>query len=171
MVSGMVRIALYPLATAMAARPMPVLPEVGSMMVAPAEMTPRRSASSSISFATRSLTLPAGLKYSSLRSSFAFKFHFFPRLAASTRGVFPTRSRIPLYIFPMMFPPKKYFPGKCRFVACFPADAGPKLIFPPDSRRVLHYYPTKNDLSCRAFSFLKISVFSFLSRHCTFTLQ
>ena len=48
MVSGMVRIVLYPLAAAIAASPIPVLPDVGSMLVAPGFRTPLCSASSII---------------------------------------------------------------------------------------------------------------------------
>ena len=48
------------------ASPIPVFPLVGSTMVAPSVKSPIRSASSTIVNAARSLTLPAGLKYSSL---------------------------------------------------------------------------------------------------------
>ena len=43
---------------------MPVFPEVGSMMTEPGPSSPRASASSIMALATRSLVLPAGLKYS-----------------------------------------------------------------------------------------------------------
>ncbi len=65
MVSGRVRMVRYPLAAATLASPMPVLPLVGSMMVAPGLSSPFRSASSTMDSATRSFTLPAGFKYSS----------------------------------------------------------------------------------------------------------
>ena len=54
------------LAAATLAKPMPVLPLVGSIIVAPGFRRPLPSASSSIALAILSLTLPAGLKYSSL---------------------------------------------------------------------------------------------------------
>ena len=69
MVSGRVRMVLYPLAAATLARPIPVLPEVGSMMVEPSFKIPFFSASSIIASAILSLTLPAGLKYSSFANS------------------------------------------------------------------------------------------------------
>ena len=67
-VSGMVRIIRYPLAAATEARPMPVFPEVGSMITAPGFSSPLCSAASIMAFPTRSFTLPAGLKYSTLAS-------------------------------------------------------------------------------------------------------
>src|SRR5438046_1842003 len=48
---------------------MPVLPLVGSTIVAPGLSTPRRSASSSIATAMRSLTLPPGLSDSSFATT------------------------------------------------------------------------------------------------------
>ena len=65
-VSGKVRIALYPFAAATLAMPIPVFPEVGSIIVAPGLSTPLFSASSIILSAILSFTLPAGFKYSSL---------------------------------------------------------------------------------------------------------
>ena len=50
---------------------MPVLPEVGSMMVPPAFSFPFLSASVMIASAARSLTEPAGLKLSSFANRFA----------------------------------------------------------------------------------------------------
>ena len=50
---------------------MPVLPLVGSMIVAPGFSSPFCSASSSIALAMRSFTLPAGLKYSTLATTVA----------------------------------------------------------------------------------------------------
>src|SRR5712692_2151269 len=53
------------------ARPIPVLPLVGSITVAPGLSTPRRSASSSMASAMRSFTLPPGLSDSTLASTTA----------------------------------------------------------------------------------------------------
>ena len=61
----------YPLAAATLAKPIPVFPEVGSMITVSGFKMPFASASSSIALATRSFTDPAGLKYSSLASSLA----------------------------------------------------------------------------------------------------
>ena len=58
-------IILYPLAAATEARPIPVLPDVGSMIVVSAFTSPLASASSSMALAILSFTEPAGLKYSS----------------------------------------------------------------------------------------------------------
>ena len=69
MVSGMVRITRYPRAAATLARPMPVLPEVGSMMTPPGFRSPFSSASKIMDRPTRSLAEPAGFKYSSLAST------------------------------------------------------------------------------------------------------
>ena len=71
MVSGMVSIRRYPLIVATIASPTPVLPLVGSMIVAPGCSTPLSSASSIIESATRSFTLPAGLNDSSLATIFS----------------------------------------------------------------------------------------------------
>ncbi len=90
MVSGRVRIALYPFAVATAAMPMPVLPLVGSMMVAPGFNLPDFSASSIIARAILSFTLPAGLKYSNLAIIFAsFTSFFVSKFFTSSRGVLP----------------------------------------------------------------------------------
>ena len=77
MVSGITMIALYPFAVAIDASPIPVFPDVGSMIVAPGFNVPFLSASSIISFAILSFTLPAGLKYSNFARIFAFKPSFF----------------------------------------------------------------------------------------------
>ena len=66
MVSGIVRMIRYPREVATAARPMPVLPLVGSMMTESGVSRPEASAASIIARAMRSFTLPAGLKASSL---------------------------------------------------------------------------------------------------------
>ena len=68
---------------------MPVLPLVGSMMVESGFRIPAASASSSIIFATRSFTEPAGLKYSTLARSLAFRPYFFSVFVSSSRGVWP----------------------------------------------------------------------------------
>ena len=61
MVSGMVRVSLYPFMAATMASPIPVLPLVGSMISAPGFKIPAASASSIIAKAIRSFTQPAGL--------------------------------------------------------------------------------------------------------------
>ena len=71
-VSGIVRMILYPFAAAIDARPIPVLPDVGSMITEPSFKIPFFSASSIIAFAILSITLPAGLKYSSFTKTLAF---------------------------------------------------------------------------------------------------
>ena len=68
---------------------MPVLPEVGSMMTEPGFRAPLASASSIIRLAMRSLTEPAGLRYSSLASTVAFRPRAFSVLVISSRGVPP----------------------------------------------------------------------------------
>jgi len=54
------------LTAATIARPMPVLPEVGSTMVPPGRRAPERSAASTIASAMRSLIEPPGLARSDL---------------------------------------------------------------------------------------------------------
>src|SRR5579885_596265 len=69
---------------------MPVLPLVGSTIVAPGARRPSRSAASTIATAMRSLTLPAGLSDSSLPSTVALRG---PGSRFSrTSGVLPTSS-------------------------------------------------------------------------------
>ena len=68
---------------------MPVLPEVGSMMTEPGLSCPLASASSIMALAIRSLTEPAGLKYSSLPRMRASRASFCSRRASSSRGVLP----------------------------------------------------------------------------------
>ena len=68
---------------------MPVLPEVGSMRVAPGFRAPDFSASSIMDLATRSFTEPAGLKYSSLARILASSFSSFSIWVSSSKGVFP----------------------------------------------------------------------------------
>ncbi len=92
MVSGMVRISLYPFTEATHASPIPVLPLVGSIIVAPGVRVPFFSASLIIDSATRSLTLPPGLKYSILTNSRAFRFSACSMFFISRSGVFPISS-------------------------------------------------------------------------------
>ena len=61
MVSGMTMTHLYPRKAPTIARPMPVLPEVGSMMVIPSFRAPEPSASLIMNRAARSLMEPPGL--------------------------------------------------------------------------------------------------------------
>ena len=62
MLSGMVRMMRYPREAAIAARPMPVLPLVGSMMTEPDWSWPDASASLIMASAIRSFMLPAGFR-------------------------------------------------------------------------------------------------------------
>ena len=64
--SGITRISWYPFTAATIARPMPVLPEVGSMITESFFSRPFCSASSIIDSAMRSLMLAPGLARSSL---------------------------------------------------------------------------------------------------------
>src|ERR1044071_4129491 len=81
----------------MSARPMPVLPLVGSTMVAPGLSLPWRSAVSIMLRQIRSLTDPPGLNDSNLAQTSA---SFFPGSALSlTTGVEPIRSRTDLAPF------------------------------------------------------------------------
>ena len=89
MVSGITMIIRYPLAAATDARPMPVLPLVGSIITDPSVRFPAASASSIIALAIRSFTEPAGLKYSSLATTFAFRFSSLSICVSSKRGVLP----------------------------------------------------------------------------------
>lgn len=59
-VSGMVRMMRYPSTAAIDASPIPVFPEVGSMITNPSFRIPFSSASSIIAFATRSLRFQPG---------------------------------------------------------------------------------------------------------------
>ena len=104
MVSGIVRMIRYPFAAAIAARPIPVLPDVGSIMTEPSFNRPFSSASSIIAFAIRSFTLPAGLKYSSFTRTVASSPSSFSMFATSTSGVFPISPNVPLYMFAMTLP-------------------------------------------------------------------
>mmetsp|Transcript_12354 Transcript_12354/g.20110 ORF Transcript_12354/g.20110 Transcript_12354/m.20110 type:complete len:209 (-) Transcript_12354:91-717(-) len=91
--SGMVKMSLYPLEAATMASPIPVFPLVGSTRVdLPGEISPRASASSIMLRAMRSLTLLAGLEDSSLAMISA------PQSAVTlvilTKGVCPMSSRM-----------------------------------------------------------------------------
>ena len=87
---------LYPFAAAMDASPIPVFPEVGSMITEPSFSSPFASASSIMAFAILSLTLPAGLKYSSFTSTVASSPSSFSIFVTSTSGVLPISPMVPL---------------------------------------------------------------------------
>ena len=90
--SGMVRISLRPYARATKAKPMPVLPEVGSIKVEPGLMIPRFKKSLTMYKAARSLTDPAGLNISNLRRMSALRFKWAFRRLRRTNGVLPMSS-------------------------------------------------------------------------------
>src|SRR4051794_18636235 len=73
------------------ARPVPVLPEVGSMIVPPGRRRPSRSAASTRRMATRSLIEPPGLKYSTFATSCGVTPA--PMRLRRMSGVSPTVSR------------------------------------------------------------------------------
>ena len=95
MVFGMVSTTLYPLAAPIAASPMPVLPEVGSIIVAPGRSLPSRSAASIILSATLSFTEPAGLNISAFASSAAPTPARAQKLSSFISGVSPISFSIP----------------------------------------------------------------------------
>src|SRR5919205_712425 len=74
------------------ARPVPVLPDVGSMIVPPGFRRPSRSAASTSRMATRSLIEPPGLKYSTLATICGARPA--PIRLRRISGVSPTVSRI-----------------------------------------------------------------------------
>src|SRR5512133_4027669 len=79
-----------PSALAAMARPTPVLPAVGSMMVLrPGLIWPRASAARIMPTPMRSFTLPPGLRYSSLEKSWKPG----AKRVRRSSGVFPTKSR------------------------------------------------------------------------------
>src|SRR5512133_1447260 len=79
-----------PSALAAMARPTPVLPAVGSMMVLrPGLIWPRASAARIMPTPMRSFTLPPGFRYSSFEKSWSSG----AKRVRRSRGVFPTRSR------------------------------------------------------------------------------
>jgi len=92
MLAGMIIIVRYPRAAATAAKPIPVLPLVGSIITESFVKTPCFMASSIIASATRSFTLPPGLKYSNLASTVAEKLCLLLYCASSIKGVFPIKS-------------------------------------------------------------------------------
>ncbi len=71
------------------ARAMPVLPEVGSMMVEPSLSRPLASSAAIMPTPMRSLTLAKGLKNSSLASTSPLGLSALVRLGRRTRGVSP----------------------------------------------------------------------------------
>lgn len=74
------------------------------MMVAPGLSAPEASASLIIAFAIRSLTEPAGLKYSSLARMVAFAASMFSaNFSAAYSGVLPIRSAKLFLISDMVF--------------------------------------------------------------------
>ncbi len=93
-VSGMVSISLYPFTEATMARPIPVLPLVGSIIVPPGLRAPFCSALSIIESAILSFTEPPGLYPSSFAHTSA------PPSGTMwfilTRGVLPIRLKISL---------------------------------------------------------------------------
>src|SRR6185295_1069552 len=91
MLSGMTRTSLYPLTAATMARPMPVLPEVGSTITPPGLSLPDASASTTIDSAMRSLIDAPGLTRSCLIHTSAFGPN---RRLTRTCGVLPMVSRI-----------------------------------------------------------------------------
>jgi hypothetical protein len=76
----------------MIARPMPVLPDVGSTMVPPGFSSPDASAASIIFSAMRSFTLPPGLKYSTFASTRGASGPVGTTWLRRTSGVWPMRS-------------------------------------------------------------------------------
>ena len=82
-------IILYPLAAATDASPMPVLPEVGSIITVSAFNFPDFSASSIIALAILSLTEPAGLNSSNFAIIFALRSYSFSICVNSKSGVLP----------------------------------------------------------------------------------
>ncbi len=87
-VSGMVRISLYPFAAQTKARAMPVLPLVGSMTTVSGPIRPACSAASIMATPMRSFTLDRGLKDSSFTSTVTLLLPF--KRLIRTRGVPPT---------------------------------------------------------------------------------
>ena len=83
----MTKIQLYPRCAATIAKPTPVFPDVGSMMVDPGFRRPSFSAASTIAKAGLSLTLPPGF----VVSTFAITGHGIPSVTRTSRtmGVRP----------------------------------------------------------------------------------
>src|SRR5215813_291951 len=89
--SGITQTSRYPRSLATMARLMPVLPLVGSKIVSPGRNRPSASAARTIHSAARSLTLPVGLRSSSLAHSRTSAEG--DSLGSPTRGVPPVASR------------------------------------------------------------------------------
>ena len=115
MVSGIVMMRRNPLDAAAIASPTPVLPEVGSTKTVSLLMRPSFSAFSIIAKPTRSLTLPPGLKDSTLARRVAFKPNSFSMFFNSTSGVLPIVSRMLLWII-MVCCPHQTNDGSIAFV-------------------------------------------------------
>src|SRR5262245_43963883 len=96
MVSGMVSTRRYPRTAATSARPMPVLPLVGSMIVPPGRKSPSRSACSIMARQMRSFTLPPGFAASSFAQISACRSASSGRRDTRTTGVDPIRSSVVL---------------------------------------------------------------------------
>src|SRR3989338_7831919 len=90
------------------ARPMPVFPLVGSTRVAPGARSPRRSASSTMATAIRSLTLPPGLSDSIFASTVAPSA--LARRLSLTSGVPPPTSSTEPAIRARPPPPGRFCP-------------------------------------------------------------
>src|SRR3990170_2413905 len=103
MSSGIVTIRRYPFTAATIARPMPVLPLVGSTMVSPGLIRPSRSAASIMLRAIRSLTLPAGLCDSTFATTSAAPSG--TTRFSRTMGVPPISSSTVSAICPSLFMP------------------------------------------------------------------
>ena len=96
--SVVVKTQRYPFTTAAIASPMPVLPDVPSMIVPPGLSSPLRSASSIMRTAMRSLMEFPGLNVSIFASTVALTMPFVIRLMR-TMGVSPIASRMLSQIF------------------------------------------------------------------------
>src|SRR5205807_1144984 len=105
------------------ARPCPVLPEVGSMMVPPGRSLPVRSASSTMVRPIRSLTLPPGFSCSSLARMVGLSPAV--TLCRRTRGVCPTRSRMLSLYLNYRTPRRDSIPWSER---CSPPNQRKKMV-------------------------------------------
>jgi len=102
--SGITMTHSYPRTAAVKANAIPVFPLVGSMMMLSGDNNPAFSAALIIATPIRSLTLCAGLKYSSFSTIFATPLTF--NRLRRTSGVLPINSVMSLYIF-MQTPSKR----------------------------------------------------------------
>ena len=100
--SGIVKISLYPLAAQTNAKPIPVFPEVGSIIVVFLLIKPSFSAFSTIAKPILSFTEDVGLKNSSLHIISPKQLYFSDILGILIKGVFPIVSKILLYILFLM---------------------------------------------------------------------